>query len=742
MRPSHSSPAKLTLTHRPHADGASDFVTLPQVLHTLRAHLLTLLGLPLACGLLGLYWALAQPPEYRASTLVQLDPKPTQPLGASAELYDPGYETTGYYHTQLRIINSRKLAEQLVARLQLESVREFAGSPVQRPSRLETLMGWLPGTPPPPEPVRLEPEEIRERAIGRVMRSSNASLAHNTTLIEIFFVSRDPDLAARGANALADIYIEELLQARLDVYAKATQWITNKLSDVSGELSAAETNLQGFRESREIVNVGGNRGLLEEELREATRRLREAQRQRVELQSQYTEVERLATDPTAVTDAQPLFVDPVTRRTAERYLSTRQNVRTLEQRYGTRHPEYLAANAALAEAQEAYIEQLRRSVRGVATELEIAKRNEADLRRSVARAREQLQALDRAEFELSMLERDVDSNQRLYDVFLNRFNETETRSSFNETNARVADPAVPPKHPFKPDRGKAVAAALFVGMVLALLFVLIRELLRSRIEHPDEVEGMTTIPLVGVLPYCRHRLLQRSAPSFIARHAREPFADAVRSVKTAVRMLERRAGESDSGAFVLAVTSAEPAEGKTTLTAALGQTLASSGRVLLIDADMRRPSLAKHYKMPSQGGGPGLVGFLSHVDTSVDDVCVTELADGVHLIPAGRPPANPALLIESERFRELIAWARQHYDYVLLDTPPVLATSDVLHVSPLVHGYLLVTRAEKTPRAAFLGMLKKLETVDAKGVGVVMNGAAAKRRRYGSDYYYGSSTAY
>ncbi len=737
--PHSSSPAgpPIVAYDRPRAASSADFISLQELVAIGRRYWLSLLGIPLAAAMLGMYLALSQKPLYQATSLVQLDPKPTQPLSRSAEIYDPGYETSGYYFTQLRIIESRKLAGHLVKRLGLQKIPEFGGSGEKAPGLLESLAEWIPALPSPPPAPELSEEELLKVATRRAQAAITAKLAPGTTLIEVQFASQDPELAASAANTLADIYIEELLQARLDVYSKATRWISDKLGDVGQDLSSAEQALQDYRESRQLINVGGNRALVEEELSENTRRLREAQRARLSLESQSAEVSRLADRPENISQAQSILLDQVVKSAAETYISTQAKVRTLESRYGDRHPQYLAAAAQLREAERNYLEQLRIRASGLAAELEIARRNEAQLRRSVQETRARMQELDRDEFELNMLERQVRSNRQLYDVFLTRFNETESNSSFSETNARIADPAVPPTRPFSPNKKLIVLVSGALGAILALATVLLRQLLHTKIELPEEVESLTSIPLLGVVPACGDALLKKSSVTYFQKKPRAPFSDAVRSIKTALLMSRDKGAE----ASVFAITSAEPAEGKTTLCVALGAALAGSYRVLLIDADMRRPTLARHFSKHSSTT-IGLSDLLDTEEPSIEGAIVSLPDQGLSYLTAGHPTPNPALLLESKRFGALIQRIRADYDFILIDTPPVLAAGDALHLTKSIDGHLLVTRAEKTHKQAFLGMLKRLETVGARGVGVIMNGAVLKRSEYTGYYYYGSTQKY
>nr|MBV6630644.1 polysaccharide biosynthesis tyrosine autokinase [Oceanococcus sp. HetDA_MAG_MS8] len=712
-------------------------VSLSDLLAMVRRNLVLLAGLPLLGAFALTYHAISQPKLYQASALLQLDPRPAKVLARDDELYDPGYESISYYGTQRRILESRKLASQLAKRLDLAELEEFGGPKLQEPPKWSTWLSALPGLPDPPEPEPVSEDKRWERTVARVQNAISARLAPTTTLFEVNFSSRSPELAAQAANALCDLYVEELLQARLDIYAKANSWLNSKLNTVQGDLSEAEQALQSFRDARDIVNVGGNRGLMESEVTDATRRLREAERERQRLENLYREIQRLTQEGADLGGAEPLLADPALRQAGRAYLTARAQLDELESRYGKRHPQYLAAETRYESLETTYKEQLASNARGVLAELESARNTEAQLRRQKREVEQKLRSLDRSEFELNMLEREVRSNRQLYDAFLTRFQETESNSSFSEANARIADPAVPPRGAYEPNVRKQALTGFAIGAAIALLLTLFRETLRFKIESPDELEQLSTAPLLGVVPHSRARHLDKHLVQHMHDDARSPFADAVRSLKTAI-LMNREAGDK---CLCLAITSTEPAEGKSTITTAMGCVFAANARVLLIDTDLRRPRLARIFGT-SSSKNPGLADILQG-KSSFESAVQTDELSGLSFLPAGQPPPNPALLLESTAFKSLVQYVRERYDFVFFDTPPVLATSDALHLADSVDGYVVVARAERTHRKAFAGALKRLDGSAALVRGTILNDASTKRSAYGQGYYYyGSSYRY
>ena len=233
---------------------------LVDLIEILQRNAITLIGLPVVFGLAAFLISLRVTPSYTAKSLLQVDPGPARRVARALEdPYQPGHATDKYYNTQLKILNSRKLAEKLVDRLNLDTYQEFSGPSPSLRSKVGNITNWLPFLPPPPPPQEPNPEFVRQVAILSVRSSLDIELITNTNLFNIGFRSEDPELAAIAANTFADIYIEELLEAKLDVTKKAAKWLTENLAEISRELSQSEGQLQSFRDTEQLVNVRGSR---------------------------------------------------------------------------------------------------------------------------------------------------------------------------------------------------------------------------------------------------------------------------------------------------------------------------------------------------------------------------------------------------------------------------------------------------------------------------------------------------
>lgn len=658
---------------------------------------------------------------------MQLDPKPVKTISELNEVYDPGYDSYQYYVTQSLILTSRKLAARLIERMQLDQVDEFSVSGPQPIYRLRSALGALPLLSPPPPPKEVTESELFERVLSRTRSAISVELAPGSTLFKVNFDSQDPQLAADAANALADLYIEELLDARLDIYRKATTWLTEKLGNISSSLKASESDLQDFRDQADVVNVGGTRGLLEEELRDFSGRLREAQRESTRLESTYREIRRAGNDTDALTRISALLLDPVINEVTERYLAAKNNLDTLEKRYGTRHPKMAEARANFENLEQSYLAQLQIKARSIESQYNIARRNQEQLERQVTRVRGRLKDLDSKQFELSQLQREVSSNQQLYDLFLSRFKETQSNSSSAEVNARIADPAYPPRHKFKPEIKKIMMIAGVLGLILAVSIALLRELLNTRVDTVEELERISHHPVVGVVPAINPaKKLDRSA-HYLADDAKSPFAESIRSIKTAISL-----NGIDNEMRRIVITSTEPAEGKTTLSASLAAAFASGQPTLLIDTDMRRSRITSQFGIKRRKDLHGLSEVLNG-QCELKDALILDDKTGVHVLPAGPTPANPALLLDSAAFGQLMEYAQSHFKYVIIDTPPLAASSDALHLAGHADAFILIARSQRTHKRMLQSSLRQLTMVKAPLFGVILNGMTHKN----SGTYYG-----
>ncbi len=717
----------------PQANTSSDeLIDLPDLARTLGRYKWGILAITFLAAAATALVAFSVKPTFRGTATLLIELK-QQRVVEIQDVYDSGTGLTEYYGTQYMILRSRDLAGKVVDKLDLINHAEFAedkGGGLLKDFDLRRYLPFLPAA--PEAATGPTPDERREAVIDQVMSMLTVEPLTRTQIIKLHFEAHDPELSAQVPNALADIYIESGLQAKLDATAKATQWLTQKLGDIEVQLKQSEGALQAFREQEQLVSVGGTRTLIEDAITDYSSRLREAQKKRADLQASYEKIRAAGGDPQKLRDVSNLLLDPLVQRASDSYLEAREVMKSLEERYGAKHPLMATARARLATTEAAFNEQLRVAAEGVRNAFEIASSSEQTLQQQVAAARANVQRLDRKDYEMSSLQREVATNRELYDTFLTRFKEADTTSNFDSLIARVVDPAVVPRMAYGPHKKKWVMIGAAGGFVLSLLLALLHYLLSEGVRSAEEVEAMAQAPVFGVLPLVTGLTgRERNLPKFFLDKPRTSFSEGIRSVRAALRLTDAKHEIKR-----LMVTSSVPKEGKSSVSGALALAFGSGGeRVVLLETDLRKPSQRRLFGI-GNSSTMGITDILTGSAT-LDDCLHHYEAGNIYILPAGRAAKNPAELLSTDAFRELLADLDQRFDRVILDSPPSQAAADALVLGQLVQGVLFVVKSDSTTRRTILSSLKHLRMVGTHITGVVINQVDTRRNSsYAQSYYY------
>jgi capsular exopolysaccharide synthesis family protein len=353
-------------------------------------------------------------------------------------------------------------------------------------------------------------------------------------------------------------------------------------------------------------------------------------------------------------------------------------------------------------------------VASLTREYEVAQGTIRALEATLGQTRSSVQNLNRNEFELGVLVREVQSNRDMLSLFINRAKETSTASDLQTTIARVVDAAVPPEHPVKPKKTQIVLIALVLALMLGALIALLLEQLDRTLKTTDDVERKLGAPLLTTLPLLNANDATRAHSSHLfADQPNSVFAEAIRTARSGVLL-----SAIDEPHRVLLVTSTLPGEGKSTFAVNLAMAHAKTQRTLLIDADMRRPSLAKAFDLP-----PANLGLSDLVaGTATDEQCLLSL-DGsdVKVLPSGTLPPNPLELLSSQRFAQTLERLKTQFDIIIIDSPPVELVSDALMISVHTSGVIYVAKAFDTPTPLIKKCLQRLQRANGPLLGVVLN---------------------
>jgi len=688
----------------------------------------SILGLTLLVAVLAGLIASSMRPLYRGTATILIEQGKSK-IVSIEEVYSQGLIQREYYQTQVEILKSDELARKVVEKLKLTSHPDYDIRQSQ-PGWFARLLAF--GTPheagPPTD------EQVLKAAVARFKRELQVQLVRNSQLVRIGFSAYDRDLAGRVPNALAETYIENDLEARVAMTQKASEWLRERMGELRSKVEASERALQDFRDREHIVDAKGlAMSGASKQLEEFTRSLVEARQRRAEAESAYALVQQIRAGKAQVSyDSIPAVLrNPLVQRMKEQEADAEKRLSDAAKRYGPEHPKMIQARAELESARQATRRQIDDVVAGLSKEYEVAKANEAAVASGLAQSKADIQSLNRKDFQLGILERDVQQNRNLYEMFVNRLKETSAAGDLQTTIARVVDPASVPSAPYAPNRSQIVTIAAAATLVIAAMLALLLDRLSNTINSTTDVETRLGMPVLGVL----QRIKKVGKKGFVSELAffndsQSTFAEAVRTVRTSILM-----SALDDPHKVVVITSSVPEEGKTTLSFNLSCALGQVKKVLLVDGDLRRPKIAKLVGRDLRA--PGLADLVAG-QAQVSQCVFFEERSGIHILSSGTVPPTPLELLSSKRFADVVSRLKDAFDVVIVDSAPLQLVSDAQVLSQFATSVVYVVRADSTPYQVAQNGLKKLRRVNAPILGVVLNQLDLEK----AERYYGEYSGY
>jgi capsular exopolysaccharide synthesis family protein len=685
----------------------------------------SILGLTVLVAILTLLIMSNVRPSYRGTVTLLIEQGKSK-IVSIEEVYSSGLIQREYYQTQVEILKSEELGRKVVRKLSLATHPEFDPRQGQ--------VGWLGRLTGSVANPNMSDEDALKVAVGRFKRALQVQLVRNSQLAQISFVSYDPQLSASVPNAMAETYVESDLDARLAMTQKAAEWLRERMGELRAKVDASEKALQDYRDRERIVDAKGiAMSGAGKQLEELTRSLVESRQKRAEAESAYSLVQQIkAGRVSAAYDSVPVVLrSPIVQQMKVAEADAERRLGDAAKRYGPEHPRMIQAKADLDSAKENTRRQVEIVVGGLAKEYEQARANESAVERALAQSKADIQGINRKEFQLGVLEREVQQNRNLYDMFVNRLKETNAAGDLQTTIARVIDPATVPSAPFAPNKEQAVTIATVITLIVSALLALLLDRLTNTLNSTSDVEHRLGTPALGVL----QKIKGFSKKGFISELAffndtQSTFAEAVRTVRTGVLM-----SALDAPHKVVVITSSVPEEGKTTLAFNLACALGQVKKVLLVDGDLRRPKIGKLVGRESrQAGLSDLVAGQAQVSNCV----FFDERAGIHILASGTVPPNPLELLSSRKFAEVIVKLKDAFDIVIIDTAPLQLVSDAQVLSQFATSVIYVVKADSTPYQVAQNGLRKLRRVNAPILGVVLNQLDLER----AEKYYGEYSGY
>ena len=658
-------------------------------------------------------WTMRQPRIFQANCSIIIEnnaPQVLEGVKDVVEMGSGGWMYREFSQTQFRIILSQENAQRVIDRLGLEhdpSVGRTAdGRQVSRQDMVSRLLG------------RVKVAGVRDSRIANITVSDT-----------------DPERATRIANAFADTYIERNLDYKLEGARTAGSWLGEQTVDLRKRLETSELELYKFKKERNLLDLGldDKLGMTRQNLQVLNQKLADVRAKRIEVES-IRKLILAAKNDIAEKESLPEIRDNVVvEKLRENYLDLSKIKADLDARYGEKHPKIDNIQKQLEAIQRDYRRELDQVLKAFDKRYQALLDTESGLSKWMHQEKQQALELAKLEVEYRPLSRDAENNAKMFGLISQRQKEIDLTGLLRSNNVRILDRATTPRWPVSPRLSLNLAVGLFAGLVLGMLLMLGIEALDNTIKTPEAAEALVGAPLLGMLPILVHAR-QRTAENATERDLtvfKDPTsaaAEACRSIRTNLMFLS-----AEKDVHVLVVTSPGPQDGKTTAAISLAITMAQGGaRVLLVDTDMRKPRIHRSFGLKSDRG----LSTVMMGDAKLADVVFHSEVPNLDVLPCGPTPPNPAELIHTERFREILEQCKRDYSRVVLDSPPAGFVTDPAILGNLADGVVLVVRAGHTTREAASFARRQLTDARARILGVVINRTDRRAGGYGYYSYY------
>src|SRR5208283_3200865 len=659
------------------------------------------------------------------SGLVNFNNSPT----FSVDYYDPTE-----METEVKILQSDLLALQVVKELALDRRPEFGGKTAALPSSLDLA----------PDP--LQADTGRTTSLLSSFRSSlKVALALNTHIIEVRYRSPDKELAANVVNTLMTTYTENNFKSRFDSTMQASDWLSKQLVDLQMKVETSQEKLVHYQKEHEILGIDDKQNITTAKLDELNKALTTAESERMDKESIYRLVQSGDTETIAsaanVLDAagagstsQSGLLETLRAKQADLKIQAAE----LNTQFGPSYPKLAQINNQLKEIDAELVAETRKIGGKIKGQYMAALQRENMLHDALEKQKQEANKLNESAIEYSLLKRDLDTNRQLYEGLLEKLKEAGVSAGLRSNNFRIVDVARVPTGPIEPNIPRNLSFAFMLGLTSGVGLAFLLEGLDNTVRTTEQAQMISGLPPLGMIPLGSRtareganskRLViatSKEAVELITQvRPQSQMAESYRALRTSLLL-------SNLGAppKVIMVTSALPQEGKTTTSINCAVVLAQTGiRVLLIDADLRRPSIHKTLGM---GPRSGLSNVLTGSATLEQAITRSTVLPNLNILPAGTPPPNPAELLASINMRDVLEQLRGQYDHIVVDTPPTLSVTDAVVLSPRADAIVLVIRSGQTTKQALRRARDILMQVNAKVSGVLLNAVDLSS----PDYYY------
>lgn len=675
-----------------------------------------------AAVVLTLLFTLRQQKIYAAAATLIIDLNAPRVLDKEdvKEVVDSGtggyWYSKEYYETQYKVIQSRAVAQRVIEKFQLARDPRFLGlDHLKDQGKIEAAISKL-------DPITVLQERVKVLPVK------------DSRVARIQVEDRDPKWAATLANGLAEAYITENLSVKTNTTQGASDWLEQQLGDLEQKLGKSSKELFEFKKSKDIVATTweDRQGMVTQRLVAINAALTSARVQKAQLEARSEQIAALGEALEKGEAASEAFAIVAESRTVQElkvgYARAQVECADMRAKYLADYPKLESCEARLATARGALHREVKTILQGARRSYDEVVQTEKKLLALLNETKSDAFGLNQYEQAYLELKRAHDNNQRLYDQVLGRLKDASVTGMMQMSNVRILDRAEPPERPAYPRPARNLALAMLLGLAGGVGLAFLLEMLDTTITTREQVEERLGLAFLGIIPSIEQTKGDKERDLFVHANPRSAAAECLRSIRTNLLFMS-----PEKPLKTIVVTSASPGEGKTTTATALAEVMADGGtRVLIVDADMRRPQLHKVFEFPNDVGLSSLIVG----DGQLDQVIRPTQIPNLSVLTCGPIPPNPAELLHTEGFSKLLQAMAQRFDRIIIDSPPAGVVADAVVISTQVDGTLVVLKAGQTSRDAAVRAVRSIVDVKGKIFGAVLNDLDLQDERYGQYYQY------
>ena len=633
---------------------------------------------------------------YQAVVRIQIDREGGNPLN-SGEGFSLESREQDYLQTQYKNLQSRTLIESVMRTLKLDQDPRYA----EKADKITALQNDITVA-----PIRL------------------------SRLVDVRVEHSDPKKAREIANALADAFIEQNLQNKVNSSFEAVTWLKTQVDDAKNKVSKAEADLHEYRQVHDEVSLEEGENIARQALLQAQTDLSRVRAEAAQAKQAVAEIERLVNYGEPIETIPAIAQNPTVQKIRQEIAVEEANLASLLKRYREKYPTVIQARGRIAALQDNLAAECEKQLQAVNNNALILAKQEQKLTELMREAEKKQLALNALKIQYDILKREAENNIEIHQNVLLRMKETELLSRMTSNNMRVVDKATDPLRPVKPRVVLTILMGLIGGVAASLGLAFFVNYLDDSIKSQEDIENYMRLPFLGYVPNIKtNSVVERDLQAHL--HPQSNAAEGFRTIRATISLTHKA-----DKYRILSVTSTIPSEGKSLVASNLAIVHAQTGlRTLLVDADLRRPSVHKAYQLHSP---VGLSAFLTRDTDDLDDLVHTTEVPNLDVVCCGAIPSTPSELIGSTRMLEFLQRVRDKYDRVVLDCPPVSAVADPLIISAMSDGVVYVTKFNKIRREHGRKSVARIQNAGIHILGVVVNDIDFEGRDsyYYSYYYY------